>query len=63
VFDLDLTIITHDGDLYYNSILKDISLYHKYFDYVILWSNGDTGYVYEYLERYPKMKTIFDFIM
>lgn len=63
VFDLDLTIITHDGDLYYNSILKDISLYHKYFDYVILWSNGDTGYVYEYLERYPKMKTIFDFII
>lgn len=63
VFDLDLTIITHNGDLYYENILNDIYIYKEHFDYLILWSNGDTEYVYGFIEKYPKMKKIFNFII
>ena len=52
VFDLDLTIITRNGALYYPTILHDINLFTKYFDYMILWSNGDTQYVDKFIRKY-----------
>jgi hypothetical protein len=63
VFDLDDTLITENGKLFYDKIFDDLKQYRKVFDYMVLWTHGTEDYLHEIWSKIQRESFKFDLYM